>query len=206
MARPALVVADIFRDHGPPWRRANAGHLSLGQLKVMSAIESCRTAALGGHVARCEKCARTHIVYNSCRNRHCPWLDKLTMRVLGRGRASPSRGGTTGSRGATATRQSRWRLRRRQQRADHPHQSRRCTGSVASVPVRNTIGSAQIAMDRSAPSVPYLPAGSFLGGLRTPAHERTAMIVTGRHPQPFTKADIASHRTGYRTCRDVWSR
>src|SRR6202171_2293096 len=72
MSRPSLEVADIFRGHGPAWRRANAGHVSLGQLKVMSAIESCRTAALGGHVARCEKCAHTQISYNSCRNRHCP--------------------------------------------------------------------------------------------------------------------------------------
>jgi hypothetical protein len=70
--RPSLEVADIFRGHGPAWRRANAGHVSLGQLKVMSAIESCRTAALGGHVARCEKCAHSQISYNSCRNRHCP--------------------------------------------------------------------------------------------------------------------------------------
>src|SRR5258708_26283499 len=70
--RPSLEVADIFRGHGPAWRRANAGNVSLGQLKVMSAIESCRTAALGGHVARCEKCAHTLIAYNSCRNRHCP--------------------------------------------------------------------------------------------------------------------------------------
>jgi Transposase zinc-binding domain/Putative transposase len=72
VSRPSLEVADIFRDHGPAWRRANAGHVSLGQLKVMSAIESCRTAALGGHVARCEKCAHSQISYNSCRNRHCP--------------------------------------------------------------------------------------------------------------------------------------
>jgi Putative transposase/Transposase zinc-binding domain len=72
LSRPSLEVADIFRGHGPAWRRANAGHVSLGQLKVMSAIESCRTAALGGHVARCETCAHTHIAYNSCRNRHCP--------------------------------------------------------------------------------------------------------------------------------------
>ena len=72
MARAALEVADIFREHGPAWRRANAGHVSLGQLKVMSAIQSCRTAALGGHVARCERCAHTQIAYNSCRNRHCP--------------------------------------------------------------------------------------------------------------------------------------
>ncbi|HSJ40538.1 MAG TPA: IS91 family transposase, partial [Xanthobacteraceae bacterium] len=67
-----LEVADIFRGHGPAWRNANAGHVSLDQLKVMSAIESCRTAALGGHVARCEDCAYTTIAYNSCRNRHCP--------------------------------------------------------------------------------------------------------------------------------------
>jgi Putative transposase/Transposase zinc-binding domain len=67
-----LEVADIFRGHGAAWRRANAGHVSLGQLKVMSAIESCRTAALGGHVECCEACAHTRIAYNSCRNRHCP--------------------------------------------------------------------------------------------------------------------------------------
>ncbi len=74
MSRPALEVADIFRDHGPAWRQANAGHVSLEQLKVMSAIENCRTAALGGHVARCEneECGHTQIAYNSCRNRHCP--------------------------------------------------------------------------------------------------------------------------------------
>ena len=72
MTRPALEVADIFRSRGPAWRQAHAGHVSLDQLKVMSAIESCRTAALGGHVARCEDCAYTTIAYNSCRNRHCP--------------------------------------------------------------------------------------------------------------------------------------
>ncbi len=72
MPRERLEVADIVRAHGPAWRQANAGHLSLGQLKVMSAIERCRTAALGGHVARCEDCAHTQIAYTSCRNRHCP--------------------------------------------------------------------------------------------------------------------------------------
>jgi Putative transposase/Transposase zinc-binding domain len=72
LSRPPLEVADIFRDHGPTWRIANAGHVSLSQLKVMSAIESCRTAALGGHVERCEACGHTRIAYNSCRNRHCP--------------------------------------------------------------------------------------------------------------------------------------
>ncbi|HET6518791.1 MAG TPA: IS91 family transposase [Geminicoccaceae bacterium] len=72
MARPALEVADIFRDHGAAWRDANAGHVSLAQLQVMSAIVSCRTAALGGHVTACEDCGHTQIAYNSCRNRHCP--------------------------------------------------------------------------------------------------------------------------------------
>ena len=72
MTRPTLEVADIFRDHGAAWRAANRGHVSLGQMKVMSAIERCRTGALGGHVARCEECSHTAIAYNSCRNRHCP--------------------------------------------------------------------------------------------------------------------------------------
>jgi hypothetical protein len=72
MSRPSLEVADIFRAHGPAYRRAQAGHLSLGQLKVMSAIEACRTAELGGHVARCDDCQRLAVSYNSCRNRHCP--------------------------------------------------------------------------------------------------------------------------------------
>ena len=74
MARPSLEVADIFRSHGAAWRKANRGHVSLGQLKVMSAIENCRTAALGGHIERCENgaCGHMAIAYNSCTNRHCP--------------------------------------------------------------------------------------------------------------------------------------
>jgi putative transposase/transposase-like zinc-binding protein len=91
VSRPALEVADIFHDHGAAWRQANAGHVSLDQLKVMSAIESCRTALLGGHVARCEDCAYTTIAYNSCRNRHCPkcqgaaakeWLSEREAELL----------------------------------------------------------------------------------------------------------------------------
>jgi hypothetical protein len=89
--RPALEVADIFREHGPAWRAAQRGHLSLGQLKVMSAIEQCRSAALGGHVLRCEGCGTDQIAYNSCRNRHCPkcqssaakrWLDARQADLL----------------------------------------------------------------------------------------------------------------------------
>ena len=89
--RPALDIADIFRAHGPAWRQAQAGHLSLGQLKVMSAIEACRTAALGGHVERCEDCDHVQIAYNSCRNRHCPkcqgaaaqrWLEAREAELL----------------------------------------------------------------------------------------------------------------------------
>jgi hypothetical protein len=91
VSRPALEVADVFRGHGPAWRQANAGHVSLDQLKVMAAIERCRTAALGGHVARCEDCSHTLIAYNSCRNRHCPkcqgaaarqWLDERAAELL----------------------------------------------------------------------------------------------------------------------------
>jgi hypothetical protein len=70
--RPKLEVADIFRRHGEAWRTANAGHVSLAQRRVMTAIEICRTAALGGHVERCQDCAHTRVAYDSCRNRHCP--------------------------------------------------------------------------------------------------------------------------------------
>jgi len=70
--RQALEVADIFRRHGPAWRATQAGHVSLAQLKAMSAIEACRTAALGGHLEGCEDCGHRRIAYNSCRNRHCP--------------------------------------------------------------------------------------------------------------------------------------
>jgi hypothetical protein len=90
-ARPALEVADIFRAHGPAWRDAQRGHLSLAQLKVMSAITQCRTAALGGHVLRCDGCGQDEVSYNSCRNRHCPkcqssaakrWLDSRQADLL----------------------------------------------------------------------------------------------------------------------------
>jgi Putative transposase/Transposase zinc-binding domain len=89
--RPALEVADIFREHGPAWREAQRGHLSLAQLKVMSAITQCRTAALGGHVLRCDGCNAEQLSYNSCRNRHCPkcqssaaqrWLDARQADLL----------------------------------------------------------------------------------------------------------------------------
>ena len=91
MARLPLEVADVFRAHGAAWRKANAGHASLAQLKVMSAIETCRTTALGGHVERCEDCAHERVAYNSCRNRHCPkcqgaaarqWLEDLEAELL----------------------------------------------------------------------------------------------------------------------------
>jgi hypothetical protein len=90
-ARPALEVADIFRAHGPDWREAQRGRLSLAQLKVMSAITQCRTAALGGHVLRCDGCGQDEVSYNSCRNRHCPkcqssaakrWLDARQADLL----------------------------------------------------------------------------------------------------------------------------
>lgn len=71
-ARPAFEVADILRRHGDAFRVAHAGHLSRSQLRVMGAIEACRTAALGGHIERCADCGHRRIAYNSCRNRHCP--------------------------------------------------------------------------------------------------------------------------------------
>ena len=91
MPRPILEVADVFRRHGAGWRAANEGHLSLAQRRVMTAIEICRTAALGGHVERCEDCSHTRIAYNSCRNRHCPkcqwmaaqaWLEAREAELL----------------------------------------------------------------------------------------------------------------------------
>ena len=84
-------VADIFRNFGPAWRKANVGHISLGQLKVMTAIERCRSAALGGHVLRCTGCKEQQIAYNSCRNRNCPkcqasaahrWLEARQTELL----------------------------------------------------------------------------------------------------------------------------
>ncbi|WP_082904043.1 IS91 family transposase [Devosia elaeis] len=89
--RATIEVADIFRSAGPAYRAAHAGHLSLGQLKVMSAIETCRTAALGGHVEACSDCGHQRIAYNSCRNRHCPrcqgaaartWLEAQEANLL----------------------------------------------------------------------------------------------------------------------------
>ena len=91
MPRPPLEVADIFRTYGAQWRQSQAGHLSLGQLKVMSAIERCRSAALGGHVLYCPSCQQSDIAYNSCRNRHCPkcqasaanrWLEERQAELL----------------------------------------------------------------------------------------------------------------------------
>ncbi len=72
MPRPPLEVADVFRRYGDDYRQAQTASLSTAQRRVMSAIETCRTAALGGHVERCDHCHHTRIWYNSCANRHCP--------------------------------------------------------------------------------------------------------------------------------------
>jgi Putative transposase/Transposase zinc-binding domain len=91
MSRPKLEVADVFRRFGAAWRAANEAHISLSQRRVMTAIEICRTAELGGHVERCEDCTHTRIAYNSCRNRHCPkcqwraaqaWLEAREAELL----------------------------------------------------------------------------------------------------------------------------
>jgi hypothetical protein len=73
----ALEVADIFRRCGPQYRQSHAGGLSRAQRRAMSAIELCRTAALGGHVEQCDACAHQRITYNSCRHRACPKCQSL---------------------------------------------------------------------------------------------------------------------------------
>jgi hypothetical protein len=89
--RPALEVADIFRQCGPSFRLSHAGGLSRVQRRVMSAIELCRTAALGAHLEQCDACGHQRISYNSCRNRHCPkcqslaraqWLERRHAELL----------------------------------------------------------------------------------------------------------------------------
>jgi len=89
--RPALEVADIVRAHGEEFRQAHATTLSSGQKRVLRAIETCRTAALGGHLERCDRCGHERNAYNSCANRHCPkcqslarakWLEKRQADLL----------------------------------------------------------------------------------------------------------------------------
>lgn len=91
MARSGPEVADIFRRYGDAYRSQHAGSLSTAQRRVMSAIELCRSAALGGHVEQCDHCGHRRIAYNSCRNRHCPrcqslararWLDARRAELL----------------------------------------------------------------------------------------------------------------------------
>ena len=72
MTRTSLEVADIFRSYGAQYKATYQGHLSLNQLKVMSAIQRCRSVQLGGHLLHCPECNTQLIAYNSCRNRHCP--------------------------------------------------------------------------------------------------------------------------------------
>jgi len=72
MNGPTLEVADIIRQHGKDFIESNRSRLTWQQLKVLRAIEHCRTAALGGHLDRCSRCGHRAISYNSCRNRHCP--------------------------------------------------------------------------------------------------------------------------------------
>jgi hypothetical protein len=77
MDRPKLEVADVLRRYGNAYRQQHAGSLSTAQRRVMSAIELCRTAALGGHVEQCDSCSHRRVFYNSCRNRHCPKCQSL---------------------------------------------------------------------------------------------------------------------------------
>jgi hypothetical protein len=91
MDRPTLTVGDIFRRCGDAYRHAAGRALATAQRRVMTAIESCRTAVLGGHVEQCDCCGHTRVWYNSCRNRHCPscqslaraaWIEDRTADLL----------------------------------------------------------------------------------------------------------------------------
>ncbi len=77
MAGGTPEVADVFRRYGEAYRQRHGGSLSTAQRHAMSAIELCRTAALGGHVERCDGCGHQRIAYNSCRNRNCPKCQSL---------------------------------------------------------------------------------------------------------------------------------
>ena len=81
MDRPTLEVADVFRQHGDAYRAQAGGSLSTAERRVMTAIEACRTAALGGHVEQCDRCGHQRVWYNSCRNRHCPTCQSLAALV-----------------------------------------------------------------------------------------------------------------------------
>ena len=91
MGRFGLEVADVFRRYGEAFRQRHGASLSTAQRRVMTAIEVCRTAALGGHVEHCDHCDHQRISYNSCRNRNCPkcqslaraeWLEKRESELL----------------------------------------------------------------------------------------------------------------------------
>ena len=91
MDRPTLTMGDIFRRYGDAYRHAAGRALTTAHRRVMAAIESCRTAVLGGHVEQCDRCGHTRVWYNSCRNRHCPsgqslaraaWIDDRTADLL----------------------------------------------------------------------------------------------------------------------------
>ena len=77
MDRPKLEVADVFRRYGETYRARHGASMSTGQRRVMTAIEVCRTAALGGHLERCDDCGHERNAFNSCRDRHCPKCQSL---------------------------------------------------------------------------------------------------------------------------------
>jgi Transposase zinc-binding domain len=195
VARPKLEVADIFRRHGPAWREANAGHVSLGQLtlrqalRVMSAIENCRTAALGGHVARCEndKCGHTQIAYNSCRNRHCPKCQGAAARE--------------------------WLAAREAELLPVPyfHAVFSLPAQIADIAYHNKAAIYDILFKASAETLITIAAAvSSLGGFRTPAAVRGKSFVTAgiRKPsqlRPSGREDRAEVDPSIRRGRCAWS-
>src|SRR5438552_3859786 len=182
MSRPALEVADIFRDFGAAWRTANAGYVSLGQLKVMSAIENCRTATLGGHVMRCEDCAYTTIAYNSCRNRHCPkcqgaaareWLADQAVSAPKQASNSRLQAPSPPSTSATAPCRSR-----------HSSPPSTLRSPAHAIRVSQTPIASAAARSRNQ------PAGSFFGGFRTPARVPVAASRTAGIRNPYYEREL----------------
>jgi len=131
--RTRLEVADIFHRHGAAWRKANAGHVSLGQLKAMSAIEQCRSAALGGHVERCEDCGHSRIAYNSC-----------LMGKFRNGELVHDRLGATRSSGGRALHYDLARSRAMSLSGARKEPLRRCGGTIASMASSFSLGSPRV--------------------------------------------------------------
>src|SRR4030095_932770 len=94
--RSRCELADIFREYGEKYRRDHS--LPVSHLRIMRAVERCRTASLGGHMQQCDSCGLARPAYNSCRNRHCPKCQSMAKAVAGEAEVRASAGGILSSR------------------------------------------------------------------------------------------------------------